>query len=258
VTDSSAAATTFWTRFFEVYESLPRGGPGDPGSARRALALMNDLPAGPRVLDLGCGPGRGSTELARLTGGRVTALDRRAPFVRQQAAAARQSGLANRLDPICADMRAAPFAAASFDLVWSEGALYNVGFVEGLVVCRDLVRPGGYVAVSEAVWTVADPPDEIRDWWHAAYPEIASIEAKAADVAGAGLDVIAHFTLPASAWSDCYYSPIRERLSALRTAWARDEYGLAVMAELDTEMAMFERWGHTYSYEFFVGRRPRR
>jgi SAM-dependent methyltransferase len=153
-------------------------------------------------------------------------------------------------------MRAAPFAPASFDLVWSEGALYNVGFVDGLVVCRDLVRPGGYVAVSEAVWTVADPPAEIRRWWHAEYPEIASIEAKAADVAGAGLATVGHFTLPAAAWSDCYYSPIRERLSELRTAWARDEYGLTVMAELDAEMAMFERWGHTYSYEFFVGRRP--
>ena len=130
-------------RFFEVFESVVRGGPGGPESTRRALAMMTDLPARPRVLDLGCGPGGGSANLADLTGGRVTAFDLHAPFVVQQAAAAEAAGLSRRLDPICADMRAAPFTAASFDLVWSEGALYSVGFAEGLKVCLRLATPGG-------------------------------------------------------------------------------------------------------------------
>jgi SAM-dependent methyltransferase len=246
-----------WERFFELYEDLPRGGPGDPESTRRALALMPDLPARPRVLDLGCGPGRGSAELAVLTGGHVTALDRRAPFLRQQAAAARAEGLGGRFDAVCADMRAAPFAPASFDLVWSEGALYNIGFREGLEVCRRLVNPGGYAAVSEAVWTVPDPPDEIRRWWNAQYPDIASAEEKTETVAASGFDVVAHFTLPRAAWEDHYYAPIEQRLAGLRAAWDDDEAGLEVIAELDSEIAMFERWGHTYSYEFFVGRRTR-
>jgi len=46
-------------RLFEVFEGVPRGGPGDPESTRRALVMMTDLPAHPRVLDLGCGPGAG-------------------------------------------------------------------------------------------------------------------------------------------------------------------------------------------------------
>jgi len=32
--------------------------------------------------------------------------------------------------------------------------------------------------------------------------------------------------------------------------------GLEAVAEFDTEIAMFDRWGHTYRYEFFVARRP--
>jgi hypothetical protein len=60
-----------------------------------------------------------------------------------------------------------------------------------------------------------------------------------------------------TAWDNCY-APIRERLDAFRQAWADDRPGLEVIAEFDTEIAMFERWGHTYGYEFFVGRRPRR
>jgi len=244
-------------RFFEIFESLPRGGPGDPASTRRALAMMTGLPAQPRVLDLACGPGAGSSNLASLTGGRVTALDLHAPFVAQQAAAARAAGLSHRLDPVCADMRAAPLAAGVFDLVWSEGALYSIGFRQGLDVCRRLARPGGVVAVSEAVWTAPLPPREVAQWWTAAYADIASIDEKADAVRDAGFHIFGHFTLPREAWWDNLYMPIRERLDGLRQAWADDEAGMEVITEFDTEIAMFEHWGHTYGYEFFVARRPR-
>jgi SAM-dependent methyltransferase len=220
--------------------------------------MMTDLRADPRVLDLGCGPGDGSSNLADLTGGHVTAVDLHLPFVKQQAEAARAAGLSHRLDPVCADMRAAPFLDGAFDLIWSEGALYSIGFRQGLDLCARLVRPGGYVAASEAVWTVDAPPDEVRRWWHAEYPDIAPIAEKASDVAGAGLEIVGHFTLPSDAWTVCYYEPIKARLVEFRRAWSGDAVGLEVIAELNEEIEMYERWGHTYSYEFFVGRRLHR
>jgi len=246
--------TRTWARFFEIYEALPRGGPGDPESARRAIGLMTSLPAQPRVLDLGCGPGRSSASLAALTGGRITALDLHLPFVAGQLAAARRERRAGCVLPVCADMSAAPFADGSFDLVWSEGALYSIGFRQGLEACRRLVLPGGYIAVSEAAWTVPDPPEEVHRWWTTEYPDMGSIEDKAAAVAAAGFDIVEHFTLPAIAWWDHYYVPLRERVGGLKAAWAGDEAGLGVIAQVDTEIAMYERWGHTYSYEFFVAR----
>ena len=257
MTDEIDLEARRWARFFEIFERVPRGGPGDPDSTRRALALMTDLPARPRVLDLGCGPGGGSATLAGLTGGHVMALDLHAPFVAQQAAAARQPGVAARVDPVCADMRAAPFAPAAFDLIWSEGALYSIGFGAGLEVCLRLAKAGGYIAVSEAVWTVPDPPPEVFHWWTAQYAGIASIDATAGAVVSAGFDLVGHFTLPRAAWWDHYYAPIRARIEDKRHTWATDAEGLGVLSELDTEIAMFDRWGHTYGYEFFVARRPR-
>jgi SAM-dependent methyltransferase len=255
VTSNDAADGRMWARFFELYEALPRGGPGDPESARRALSLMTGLSAHPRILDLGCGPGRGSVALAELTGGHVTAFDLHLPFVTGQSLAARRERLADCVLPVCADMGAAPFAEASFDLVWSEGALYSIGFRNGLDACRRLAKPGGYIAVTEAVWLVPDPPEEIHRWWTAEYPDIASIEEKAAVVASAGFDMVGRFTLPPAAWREHYYAPLRERAAALRQAWANDDAGRAVLAQVDTEIAMCERWGHTYGYEFFVARR---
>jgi SAM-dependent methyltransferase len=220
--------------------------------------MMAGLPAHPRVVDLGCGPGGGSADLADLTGGRVTAFDFHLPFVQQQAAAARAAGLSHRLDPVCADMRAAPFAPGTFDLVWSEGALYSIGFREGLALCARLARPGAYVAVSEAVWTVPDPPVDVFQWWTAQYADIAPVAEKAAIVSSLGIDIVGHFTLPAGAWRDRLYVPLKASLDRFRQAWALDAVGLEVIAEFDTEIEMYERWGHTYSYEFFVGRRPSR
>ncbi len=53
--------------FIELYCSLPRGGPGDNVSTRRAFEMLEHLPDEPRILDLGCGPGMQTLELARLS-----------------------------------------------------------------------------------------------------------------------------------------------------------------------------------------------
>lgn len=242
-------------RLFELFDRLPRGGPGDPVSTRRALAMVRGLPTHARVLDLGCGPGAGSAELAALTGWNVIALDRHAPFVARARQRARDAGGPGRVRPVCGDMRDLPFPPGSFDLIWAEGSLYSIGFANGVDTCAGLLRPGGYLACSEAVWTVADPPDTIRRWWDAEYGDIGSIDTKAGVIRAAGLTVLGHFTLPRDAWARHYYAPIRARLEALRQAWADDEAGLDVIGAFETEIAMHDRFGDTYSYEFFVARR---
>jgi hypothetical protein len=156
---------------------------------------------------------------------------------------------------VCGDMGTAPFASRSFDLIWSEGALYSIGFGNGLAVCAGLIRPGGYLAASEAVWTVDDPPEEVRRWWEAEYPDIGSIADKVRVVETAGFEIAGQFTLPASAWRHHYYAPMLARLANLRAAWALDEVGSGVIAQLEHEAAMFDRFGHTYGYAFIVGRR---
>jgi len=253
VTDPDAAEFHRSRLFFEIYQDLPRAGPGDPESARRAVSMMTGLPKEPMVLDVGCGPGAGTLELAALTGGRIAAFDLHKPFLDRLQSEVRKSGLSGRIDVLCSDMRRTPFAAGSFDLVWSEGALCSVGFREGLAVCRGLTKSGGYLAASEAVWTAPDPPSTVRRWWESEYPAIDSISEKASDVVRAGFDLVGHFTLPASAWWDHYYAPMRDRLERLRVKWAGDAAGMELIAQHELEISIFERFGDCYGYEFFVG-----
>jgi SAM-dependent methyltransferase len=241
-------------RFFQVFESLPRGGPGDPESTRRALAMITDLPAQPRVLDLGCGPGAGSSNLANLTGGRVTALDLHTPFVVQQASAARAAGLSHRLDPVCADMRALPFAPGAFDLVWSEGAVYVVGFEAGLREWRPLLAPGGHVAVSEVCWTRPSPPPECAAFWEQEYPAIRDVADRLAAMAACGYDTVGHFTLPAASWWDDYYRPLEAKLARFRERHRGEDDAESLADQVGREIDVWRRFSAWYGYEFFVAR----
>jgi SAM-dependent methyltransferase len=241
--------------FFEIHDGLPREAPGDEASARRALAAVRDLPPEPLILDLGCGPGSATTLLARDTGGRVIGLELHGPFLRDVRERARRAGVGTRVHAVHGNMESPPFAPATFDLVWSEGALYNVGFGRGLGIARDLLRPGGHLVASEAVWLVSDPSEEVRRWWHAEYPDIAPVDATLEVVASSGFAVLEHFTLPASAWWE-YYEPLEARLAELRQRHAGDAAALEVLEEARVEVEMYRRFGSSYGYELFICRRP--
>ena len=150
--------------FTELYTSLPRGGPGDSASTRKAFEMMNELPAEPHILDLGCGPGMQTVDLLERSGGTVVGLDLFPQMIARVERAVRQAGYAHRFEPVLQDMNAMNFAPASFDVVWSEGAIYILGFERGLGMVRELVKPGGYVAVSEVVWLKEDPPPDLIEF----------------------------------------------------------------------------------------------
>lgn len=241
--------------FLEVYGALPRAGPGDDASTERALRLAENLPPAPRILDLGCGPGVQTVALLRLSGGTVVALDLFPKMLARTRAAAQAAGVADRLETVQADMNAMTFAPASFDLVWSEGAIYFLGFERGLARVRELVKPGGYVAVTEAVWLEPDPPAAAREFWRD-YPEVDTVARKLAVIERLGYEEVGHFVLPASSWTDRYYDPMEARIAELAPAWAGIPEAEAVLAEARTEIATFRACSRSFSYAFFVMRRP--
>lgn len=137
--------------FWAIHSDLPREGPGDNASTARAYDMMRELPDAPTILDIACGPGMQTLELARLGAGRVTAVDLHQPFLDELGRRARATGLADYIDARRASMFDLPFEDAAFDVVWCEGALYMMGFRHGLTAWRRLLKPGGYVAVTEPV-----------------------------------------------------------------------------------------------------------
>ncbi|MAE71307.1 MAG: hypothetical protein CME06_12680 [Gemmatimonadetes bacterium] len=82
------------------------------------------------------------------------------------------------------------------------------------------------------------------------------MKAKTAQIRAAGYEEVRHHILPRSAWMDAYYAPMKHRCDSLEALWSDDPEGQAALASARAEIAGFEREGHTFSYAFFVMRRP--
>ena len=248
----------FWELFFELYEGLPRQGPGNRACAEKALGLCLDLPHRPSVLDLGCGVGGQTLHLAELLPGAVIcAIDSHTPSIERLRAAVAARGLAERIRPLVGDMARPGSPPQSLDLIWSEGALYNLGLELALRICRGLLRPGGYLAFTDAVWRKENPPPEVKASFDLDYPTMGQIPDVLAAIRRTGLSLVGHFTLPDNAWWDDFYTPMERRIEELRGRYAGDAEALGVLNQLAYEPVMHRRHAQFYAYEFFVVRRER-
>lgn len=207
------------------------------------------------MLDLGCGVGGQTLHLADLTSGSIVALDSHAPNIERLRATVALRGLAERIQPRVGDMADPGLPPASFDLVWSEGALYNIGIEKALRVCRRLLRAGGYLAFTDAVWRKENPPPEVKASFEADYPTMGRVADVLAAIENSGFSLIGHFTLPDEAWSDDFYTPMETRIEELRGKYRADDEALAALDQLGQEPEMHRRHSGYYAYEFFVTRR---
>jgi len=250
--DAVDATDDFFELFLEVYGTLPRAGPGGDEHTLKALGLVP--PPLPRaVLDLGCGPGAHTVVLASaLPSASLLAVDLLPQMVDEANRRFDAAGGAPRVRAVVGDMAAPPVEPGSQDLIWCEGAIYNLGVTEGLQAWRPLLRAGGTVVFSEPVWLVDTPPKEIHDWWIDEYPVISDRTGVVARIEAASYRLLASFELPASAWWVEYYEPMQDRIAALAKRRPDDPVAQQVVATATTEIARFQRFSDCYTYEFFV------
>ena len=111
-----------------LHSGLERQGPGDPEFSEFIINRLPELPADPHIADIGCGAGAGALILARRYHSRIKAVDFSRDFLEQMMQRARQQDLEHLIDPIECDMGRLHWKPGSIDLLWSEGAAYNISF----------------------------------------------------------------------------------------------------------------------------------
>ena len=97
---------------------------------------------------------------------------------------------------------------------------------------------------------------EVRASFEADYPTMGRVDDDLAAIRAAGFSLIDHFPLPDAAWWDDFYTPMEQRIAALRKQHAGDAQAAAILDQLAQEPEIHRRHGDSYAYEFFVARKP--
>lgn len=248
---------TWFPLMVELHRDGARQGPGSHEETLRALELTRlDPSATLQVADIGCGTGASTLVLAsNLRNAQITAVDLFPEFLGILSKRAAATGCSEKIETLAQSMDSLSFANGSLDLIWSEGAIYNIGFAKGIEVWRPILRTGGVIALSEITWLRPDPPEEIRQHWGTEYPEIATACEKITILERGGYDLLGYFVLPSTSWIDNYYKPTEERIPAfLQRHRGRAEAEQLVKIERE-EADLYQRFKDWFSYGFYVARK---
>jgi len=240
--------------FYEIYGTLPRAGPGDNASTRKSYRMMKDVPEKPKILDIGCGPGMQTMELARLSKGKIIALDNHQLFLDKVNRDAKALGLSRHIETINQDMNTMNFKPESFDIIWAEGALNLMGFNNGLKACRPMLKRNGYIGVTELVWLKDHPSAEARQWAKE-YAAMKNVPDNLRLFKNNSYKVIGHFTLPVSSWFENYYDPMQERINEIRKKYTGNAVATELIYSAQVEINGFKKCCGEVGYEFFVARK---
>ncbi|NJO82796.1 MAG: class I SAM-dependent methyltransferase [Blastochloris sp.] len=240
----------------DLHKDAARQGPGSEAETRLAISLsglrgQRDL----RIADIGCGTGASTLILAQELDAHITAVDFLPAFLKALERAAAGAGVKDRITTLAHSMDDLPFKDEELDAIWSEGAIYNMGFEAGIVAWKSFLKPGGILAVSELTWLTSDRPAELQAHWDREYSEVDIASAKMALLEKQGFSPMGYFVLPEYCWLDNYYRPMQERFREFLEVHRNSDAAKAIVASEEVEIALYERYRTFVSYGYYIARK---
>lgn len=240
----------------ELHRPNPRQGPGCDESTLRAFELSGLDPSRPiNAADIGCGTGAQTMTLAKVVRGKITAVDIFPEFLEELERRCRPLHLTATVETLCASMDALPFMPESLDLIWSEGAVYNMGFSKGISYWHRFLRPKGILALTEISWLTDNRPAALQRFWTDEYPQMDSVGGKIRLLKSAGYDLLGHFTLPRECWTKNYYQPLLASHGTFLKRFPNDKTAGDIVRQDLEEMRLYEQFADLYGYVFYVARK---
>ncbi|MDR2046832.1 MAG: class I SAM-dependent methyltransferase [Clostridiales bacterium] len=241
----------------EAHIGLKRQGPGSSEMTIKALRFLDNIDKIARVADLGCGSGGQTMVLAAHIHGKIIGVDLFQGFIDAFNDNAEKLNLQDRVTGIVGSMENLPFQDEEFDLIWSEGAIDNIGFEKGLTYWRKFLRINGYVAVTCPSWLTDKHPAEIEKFWMEAGSGLDTVGHNIDAMQRAGYSFVAAFTLPEDCWTDNYFVPREAAEQLLSEKYAGGKTVEAYIKGDKYEVELFSKYRQHYGYVFYIGKKRR-
>jgi len=239
----------------DFHKKAERQGPGSGRDTLKALGFM-DLPAGSiKVADIGCGSGGQTITLAQNISGQITAVDLFPEFLEELDQKSKKLGLEDKIVTLAKSMDDLPFPTCEFDIIWSEGAIYNIGFENGIKQWKDYLKVGGYLAVSEITWISRSRPKEIEEFWAIEYPEIDRASNKIKILEDNGYTLAGYFYLDEESWVKNYYEPMKARFGTFLERHGHSELSAKVVNDYKAEIDQYFKFKEYFTYGFYIARK---
>jgi len=239
----------------EYFSSMERQGPGSPEVTIKALSFIDHLTNESQIADIGCGTGGQTMVMANNAPGHIVGIDLFPAFIDIFNDNVNKLNQQNRVNGIVASMENLPFQNEELDLIWSEGAIYNIGFQRGLNEWRKFLKTSGYIAVSEASWFTEERPAEIDNFWKNAYSEIDLISNKVAQMQKAGYIPMATFVLPENCWIEHFYALQIATQEKFLKKYAGNKTVEGFIAYQRHEAELYYKYKEFYGYVFYIGKK---
>lgn len=239
----------------EFFAGMERQGPGSPEMTLKALSFIDGLTEKFKVADVGCGTGGQTIVLAQNIPCEITGVDLFPDFINHFNQNAQNKNLHNRMKGIVGSMDNLSFRNDELDLIWSEGAIANIGFEKGLNYWSGFLKKGGYVAITYESWFTNERPAEIEKWWVDAVPEINTIAHNISIMQKTGYIPVAVFTLPENCWIENYFIPQKARQEEFLKKYAGNKAVEDFITLMRREAELYSKYKQYYGYVFYIGKK---
>lgn len=237
----------------EYFSLTERQGPGSREMTLKALNIIGAPGANATIADLGCGTGSSALIIAETTKAQIIAVDIFDTFLQKVQQRAQTKGL--NIHTLHASMDKLPFAPRSLDIIWCEGAIYNIGIESGLKTWYPLLKDEGHIAFTDATWLTEERPEEIENFWQEAYPQMGTIESNLKIIEEAGYQTIEWFVLPRECWTENFYEPQRAAQRVFLSRHRGNPTAEMLVENQRHEAEMYSRYGQHYGYVFYIARK---
>ncbi len=253
----------------DFYKNLQRLGPGGENETKLALNLagynetaLQDKKLSLKIADIGCGTGSSTLTLLHellplqaIADVQITAVDFLEDFLQSLQDRAQKEGVEKHISSLCTGMENLPFTSEEFDILWSEGAIYSMGFAAGVKAWRPFLKENGVLVASEITWLTASRPQKIQEFWDNAYPEMATAQEKVHVLEEAGYALQGYFVLPSHCWIENYYKELRGNFEPFLQAQGQSDEAKALVQELENEIALYQEYQSYYGYGMYIAKK---